>query len=152
MGKTITVDVEHDATVSTAIEAETIDKAMDIESELIDKLADKIKENKGIDADITVSLESFGEEEENMAMYNITIQFETEATVEFGSPSHSYYEEPEGDIVDTDEFIYRDIIDDAIKDLGYESDSDTLEINTDTENRIYEKAMNLNESYDELEL
>lgn len=33
MGKSITVDVEHDASISTAIEAESMDKAMDIETE-----------------------------------------------------------------------------------------------------------------------
>ena len=151
MGKSITVDVEHDASISTAIEAESMDKAMDIETELADKLADKIKANEGIDANVEVSLESFGNEEENIAVYNINIQFETEATVEFGNPSHDYYEEPEGDVVDATEYDYRDIVDSAIKDLGYEPDSDTIEINSDSEDRIYEKATDLKDSYDEPE-
>lgn len=51
------VTINYDADLQASVETASVDKAMDIEADLKDKLQSKIKENEDVEATVTVDLD-----------------------------------------------------------------------------------------------
>lgn len=147
------VTINYDADLQAGVETTSVDKAMDIEANLKDKLQSKINENEGVEATVTVDLEDYDKEDE-VAVFNINIQFEDEGTVKFAEFEGNYYQPP-----DTDDLIYEErdlagIIDKAMEDLGYpDADAEITEDRSDDMDKAFEKAYEAydNPDYDEPE-
>lgn len=58
------VAINYDADLQASVETASVDKAMDIEADLKDKLQSKIKENEGVEATVTVDLDYYDKVDE----------------------------------------------------------------------------------------
>lgn len=52
------VTINYDADLQASVETASVDKAMDIEADLKDKLQSKIKENEDVEATVTLHMSS----------------------------------------------------------------------------------------------
>lgn len=84
------VTINYDADLQASVETASVDKAMDIEADLKDKLQSKIKENEDVEATVTVDLDYYDKVDE-VATFNVNIQFEDEGTVKFAEFDGDYY-------------------------------------------------------------
>lgn len=112
------VTINYDADLQASVETASVDKAMDIEADLKDKLQSKIKENEGVEATVTVDLDYYDKVDE-VATFNVNIQFEDEGTVKFAEFDGDYYQPPDADDLIHEERDLEGIIDEAMADLGY---------------------------------
>ena len=90
------VTINYDADLQASVETASVDKAIDIEADLKDKLQCKIKENEGVEATVTVDLDYYDKVDE-VATFNVNIQFEDEGTVKFAEFDGDYYQPPDAD-------------------------------------------------------
>lgn len=69
------VTINYDADLQASVETASVDKAMDIEADLKDKLQSKIKENEDVEATVTVDLDYYDKVDE-VATFNVNIQLQ----------------------------------------------------------------------------
>lgn len=110
------VAINYDADLQASVETASVDKAMDIEADLKDKLQSKIKENEGVEATVTVDLDYYDKVDE-VATFNVNIQFEDESTVKFAEFDGDYYQPPDADDLIHEERDLEGIIDKAMATL-----------------------------------
>lgn len=72
------VAINYDADLQASVETASVDKAMDIEADLKDKLQSKIKENEGVEATVTVDLDYYDKVDE-VATFNVTFNLKMKA-------------------------------------------------------------------------
>lgn len=147
------VAINYDADLQASVETASVDKAMDIEADLKDKLQSKIKENEGVEATVTVDLDYYDKVDE-VATFNVNIQFEDEGTVKFAEFDGDYYQPPDADDLIHEERDLEGIIDEAMADLGYpDANAEITADRSDDVDKIFEKAYESydNPEYDEIE-
>lgn len=147
------VAINYDADLQASVETASVDKAMDIEADLKDKLQSKIKENEGVEATVTIDLDYYDKVDE-VATFNVNIQFEDEGTVKFAEFDGDYYQPPDADDLIHEERDLEGIIDKAMADLGYpDANAEITADRSDDVDKIFEKAYESydNPEYDEIE-
>lgn len=134
------VTINYDADLQASVETASVDKAMDIEADLKDKLQSKIKENEGVEATVTVDLDYYDKVDE-VATFNVNIQFEDEGTVKFAEFDGDYYQPPDADDLIHEERDLEGIIDEAMADLGYpDANAEITADRSDDMDKAFEKA------------
>lgn len=134
------VTINYDADLQASVETASVDKAMDIEADLKDKLQSKIKENEGVEATVTVDLDYYDKVDE-VATFNVKFDGD-------------YYQPPDADDLIHEERDLEGIIDKAMADLGYpDANAEITADRSDDVDKIFEKAYESydNPEYDEIE-
>ena len=129
------VTINYDADLQASVETASVDKAMDIE------------------ATVTVDLDYYDKVDE-VATFNVNIQFEDEGTVKFAEFDGDYYQPPDADDLIHEERDLEGIIDEAMADLGYpDANAEITADRSDDVDKIFEKAYESydNPEYDEIE-
>lgn len=91
---------------------------------------------------------------DEVATFNVNIQFEDEGTMKFAEFDGDYYQPPDADDLIHEERDLEGIIDEAMADLGYpDANAEITADRSDDVDKIFEKAYESydNPEYDEIE-
>ena len=131
------VTINYDADLQASVETASVDKAMD----------------EGVEATVTVDLDYYDKVDE-VATFNVNIQFEDEGTVKFAEFDGDYYQPPDADDLIYEERDLAGIINKAMEDLGYpDANAEITADRSDDMDKAFEKAYEAydNPEYDEIE-